>query len=138
MAELRMHKPMLGNFKDKARRHRKEPPRRSERPGMSDAHLKMIRQLPCTRCGSPAPSDPHHLKSELSHERGMGRRAPDRYTVPLCRGCHDDLERSGTRRERGWFESFGVVPHYLAEGLWRNTGDLDRMRRVLQAHREQT
>lgn len=137
MAALRMHPHMLGNFKDKkAKLRRNQPPRRAERPGMSDAHLSLIRQLPCTRCGSSSLSDPHHLKSLLSQERGMGLKATDRWTVPLCRAHHDELERLGSRREIGWFSSFGVDPHDLAMCLWNVSGDLDRMRKVLQAHRE--
>ena len=101
---------------------------------MSDAHLSQIRQLPCARCGSVPPSDPHHLKSLLSQERGMGQRATDRWTVPRCRLHHDELERLGSRHELGWFRDFGVDPHDLAIGLWNVSGDLDRMQRVLQAH----
>ena len=141
MAELRMHPFKLGNFKDpKAKLRRKEPLRRAERPGMSDAHLDLIRQLPCARCGSPSPSEPHHLKSLLSSERGMARRSSDQWAVPLgpafgC-GCHAEVEKIGTKNEVAWFGEVGIDPHELAMGLWNVTGDKDRMLRVLQAHRE--
>lgn len=138
MAELRMHPHLLNNQKEKKWKVRRLDKKnwRSSRPGMSEDHLSLIRQLPCCRCGSSPPSDPHHLKSGLSGERGMALKATDRWTVPLCRSCHDELERLGTRRERDWFESFGIVPHYLAEGLWKMSGNLERMRLVIQAHKE--
>ena len=125
----------LNNQKDpKAKLRKREKPALKQRPGMSEDHLSQIRQLPCARCGSFPPSDPHHLKSLV--ERGMAMRSSDRWTVPLCRGCHDDVERVGTKREISWFGDFGVDPHDLAAGLWNVSGDLDRMQRVLQAHRE--
>lgn len=106
-----------------------------KRPGMSEAHLVLIRRLPCCVSGAAAPSDPHHLKDRLSHERGIGRRATDRWTVPLSRKMHDQLEALGSRREREWFMQHGIEdPLELANALWNVSGDLDRMRKVLQAH----
>lgn len=47
-------------------------------------YLDYVRDQPCCSCGAPAPSDPHHWGT-----RGMGIKADDYCTLPLCRGCHN-------------------------------------------------
>jgi hypothetical protein len=106
-----------------------------KREGMSERHLALIRQLPCCITGKPGPSDPHHLKQGLAHERGVGRKATDRWAVPLCRAKHEEVERLGSRREHEWFAAQGIDdPLGFAAALWRATGDLERMRRIVFAH----
>lgn len=46
-----------------------------------EAYKQWIREQPCIVCGSPPPSDPHHVKS-----RGAG--GGDDQMVPTCRICH--------------------------------------------------
>lgn len=109
---------------------------RDKREGMSAKHLVLIRQLPCSLCPSTG-VDPHHLKSlAAAKERGVGLKATDKWTVPLCRFHHSDIERLGSRREVAWFMDHGIDPHALAHGLWLATGDLGRMLSVLRAHQE--
>lgn len=105
----------------------------ARRPGMSDAHLDCIRSLPCCVCGSRPRSEAHHLLS--AGGRGMGLRATDRHTVPLCVADHQTLHAGGSRNERRFFLSRGVDALALADALWRATGDLGRMRAILEAHR---
>lgn len=50
----------------------------------SPVYLAAVRAQPCCSCGAAAPSDPHHHGA-----RGVGQRADDYATVPLCRRCHD-------------------------------------------------
>jgi hypothetical protein len=105
------------------------------REGMSPKHLACIRALPCCITGRPAPSDPHHLKTDLAHERGIGRKATDRWTVPLAREAHESVERVGSRNELAWFQERGIAdPKALARDLWAVTGDLEEMKRVLWRH----
>lgn len=123
------------NFRPSKRERMKNRPSAAEkREGMSEAHLRLIRQLPCCVCGKPGPSDPHHLKANLSHERGVGRRATDKWAVPMCRMHHDEVEAAGSRKETSWFAYFGIDPLELASALWNGTGDRDRMFRILDAH----
>jgi hypothetical protein len=62
-------------------------------------------------------------------------RATDRWAVPLLRHEHDELHRISSRLEESWFKERGVDDVVeLANALWVNTGDLDRMLRVMQAH----
>lgn len=112
-----------------------KPSSAEKREGNCKKHLALIRQLPCAITGRPGPSDPHHLREGVAHERGIGRKATDRWTVPLCRQLHDEAHRVGSRQEWDWFRKRGIDdPLELAAALWRNTGDLDRMMKVLQAH----
>lgn len=127
---------VYGNFKRRgAREKHRNSERFRERPGMSDDHLALIRQMPCCVCERAAPSDPHHLKSHTG-ERGIGLRSTDKWAVPMCRADHDEVERAGTRNERQWFLDHGVDAHELAQALWACTGDLARMVNVLATHRE--
>jgi hypothetical protein len=114
----------------------KNRPKAAERrEGNSKAHLALIRQLPCCLTGKFGPSDPHHLLEGLAHERGVGRKATDRWALPVCRAKHDELHRVGSRQEHAWFRKHGIAdPLEFAAALWRVTGDLDRMLRVWEAH----
>jgi hypothetical protein len=131
---------VLANFKptiserEKAKRNRE--PAASRRPGMSPEHLELIRQLPSCVSGRAGRCDPHHLKSgPAKAERSVGQKATDRWTVPLKRDEHDELERISSKREEAWFRERGIADVVeLANALWINTGDLGRMRAVLQAH----
>ena len=115
------------------------PSRRSQRPGMSPQHLVHIRLLACACCYVRQGIEAHHLKSgPARRERGVGLKATDRWTLPLCGGPlghHADLERYGSRREEEWFAEFGIDPHALAIGLWNRRGNVDNMRAVLEAHK---
>lgn len=40
-------------------------------------HVARIKEMPCVVCGTPGPSEAHHVKQD-SHW----------HTVPLCKDCH--------------------------------------------------
>jgi hypothetical protein len=108
---------------------------RDRRAGMSKTHLENIRQLQCTICCATAPSviiDAHHLKSgAAATERGIGLKATDRRTIPLCREHHMFVERFGSRRERAVIiDACGIDPHHLSDALWRQSSDKDREKSV--------
>lgn len=106
------------------------------RDGNCERHLALIRQLPSCISGVEGPNDPHHLKSgPARNERAVGRRATDRWAVPLTRAEHDEIERIASRYEEAWFRENGVDDVIeLAAALWANSGDLERMRLIVQAH----
>lgn len=61
------------------------------KPMRSQAYLDYVASLPCCGCGLPA-DEAHHM---IGHGyKGMGTKAPDLFTLPLCRNCHDELHRS--------------------------------------------
>lgn len=128
--------PVLANFKPpRSERRHKNSRWREERPGMSEAHLECVRQLPCCICGKVGRGDPHHLR--IASERGMAVKAPDRWSVPMCRIHHDEAHLVGTKVENRWFAERGIASVIdLAAALWNATGDLERMKLIIEAHRE--
>lgn len=137
MASQIRREKVYGNFKarglDRKKQSRDEV--HKERPGMSEAHLALIRQLPCAVSGKAPAGEAHHLKSGTG-ERGMGRRSSDRWAVPLRHFEHMELEAQGSRAEVAWFQKHGIAdPLALAEALWAASGDLERMTKIVQAHR---
>lgn len=132
--------PVLANFRpDKFSQPSpaaKARAKRAAREGNSEDHLALLRQLPCVCCERKS-EDCHHLKSlDAAKHRGVGLRAPDMFALGICRMHHNEIERLGSRREFAWFQdNFGIHPHALAEALWRSTGNLQAMSRILLAHK---
>lgn len=67
--------------------------------------LDRLKSLPCVQCQAPPPSDPCHANwGEFG--KGMGIKADDLYTIPLCRACHFDFDTyADMEREKAkaWF-----------------------------------
>jgi hypothetical protein len=76
-------------------------------------HLRLVAQKACLVCGRQ-PSDPHHLR--FAQSRAMGQKVSDEFTVPLCRGHHRELHRSGN--EAVWWNRQCVDPVGAARALW--------------------
>ena len=76
-------------------------------------HVRSVAQKACLICGR-RPSDPHHLR--LAQSRAMGRKVSDEFTVPLCRGHHREVHRSGD--EAIWWAKQGIDPGAAARALW--------------------
>ena len=47
------------------------------------AHIQAVKELPCSVCDMPGPSDAHHIKQSSTYT-----------CVALCKSCHQD-ERNG-------------------------------------------
>ena len=82
-------------------------------------HVKSVAKQPCLVCGR-RPSDAHHLR--FAQSRALGRRVSDEFTVPLCRGHHREVHRSGD--EAAWWRNSGVDPTISARALWLETHPL--------------
>ena len=138
---MSLHDHQYGNWKPKRAerlRAKKSPAdKRKKLPGNSEKHLAAIRTLPCVIPGcTTVGCDPHHLKSgPASSERGMGQKATDRWTVPLCRRDHDEVEAHGSKRELQWINAFGIEPLELAAALWMVSPDKGAMARIIIAHK---
>jgi len=76
-------------------------------------HVKLVAQQPCLICGRH-PADAHHLR--FAQNRAMARKASDEFTVPLCRGHHREVHRSGD--EAVWWRNIGIDPTVAARSLW--------------------
>ena len=108
---------------------RREPPERNE------AHLKLIRQCFCLNCGvDPAGEAAHVRMTSAVHGKrktGIGQKPADRWTVPLCSGCHTrDPDAQHRIGEIAFWHRVGLNPLPLAVALWNATGDLAKMRAI--------
>jgi len=103
------------------------------RPNMDPEHLANVRKLPCCVCEERGwEMEAHHLlRTGDPTQRGTGRKAEDRFAIPLCKrppsreGCHDRLHDDGD--EEGFLARHGVQGRELAALLWRNKGDPEAM-----------
>ena len=82
-------------------------------------HVKSVAKQPCLICGR-RPCDAHHLR--FTQSRALGRRVSDEFTVPLCRGHHREVHRSGN--EPAWWKKAGIDPIVSARVLWLTTHPL--------------
>jgi hypothetical protein len=82
-------------------------------------HVRFVAKQPCLICDRK-PADPHHLS--FAQPRALGRKVSDEFTVPLCRGHHREVHRSGN--EAAWWTNAGVDPTVSARALWLETHPL--------------
>jgi hypothetical protein len=129
--------PFFRKRKPKERRPSAEAKREKEAPG----YLDKVRSLPCCVCGAPPRSEAHHLKS--AGRRGMGQKAANRWSVPLCSEHHtkgtDAVERialPAATKEAAWFRSRGISCYDLAAALYLNSHSIESMLLVLRSHME--
>lgn len=106
-----------------------------DRPGNSEAHLVLLRQMPCCVTLKMPAGEVHHLQNGIK-DRGLGMRSQDRWGLPLLHHLHMELHAKGSRNEPAWFVKHGIDdPLGLASALWHATGDLPRMIAILMANR---
>jgi hypothetical protein len=84
-------------------------------------HVRFVAKQPCLIC-SRKPADPHHLR--FVQHRALGRKVSDEFTVPLCRGHHREVHRSGN--EAAWWTNAGVDPIVTARALRLETHPLSK------------
>jgi hypothetical protein len=82
-------------------------------------HLRFVAQQACLVCGRK-PSDPHHLR--FAQPRALSRKVSDEFTVPLCRGHHREVHRTGD--EAAWWKKSRIDPASRARTLWLETHPL--------------
>jgi hypothetical protein len=82
-------------------------------------HVKVVAKQPCLVCDR-RPADAHHLR--FAQSRSLGRKVSDEFTVPLCRGHHREVHRSGD--EAAWWKKAGIDPSITARALWLETHPL--------------
>mgnify|MGYP001507172235 CR=1 FL=1 len=67
--------------------------------------LAEIRKLPCVVCGR-SPVDAAH-SNQSAHNKGLGIKASDEFTIPLCRQHHieyDQLQKMNRSESVEWFD----------------------------------
>ena len=66
--------------------------------------LAAIRKLPCVVCGR-SPVDAAH-SNQSAHNKGLGIKASDEFTIPLCRQHHieyDQFQKMNRSESVEWF-----------------------------------
>jgi hypothetical protein len=106
--ERKSHSGTLSSAIDKSVLRLSEPRRVRDRE-----HVKSVVRNACLICGR-RPVDAHHLR--FAQSRALGRKVSDEFTVPLCRGHHREIHRSGD--EARWWQNAGVDPTVTARALW--------------------
>ena len=101
---------------DKSRLAHPEPRRFRDKD-----HVKFVAKQPCLICDRK-PSDAHHLR--FAQYRALGQKVSDEFTVPLCRGHHREVHRSGN--EARWWDKTGIDPTVPARALWLETHPLPK------------
>ena len=82
-------------------------------------HVRYVAKQPCLICARQ-PSDAHHLR--FAQNRALGRKVSDEFTVPMCRGHHREVHRSGD--EVAWWRRAEIDPSVAARALWLDTHPL--------------
>jgi hypothetical protein len=55
------------------------------------AHIQRVKELPCSVCDAPGPSDAHHIKQSLQY-----------CVVALCKDCHQNPVLGFHGQKRMW------------------------------------
>lgn len=77
------------------------------------AHLAAVAALPCSTCAAEGPSECHHIRDGM----GIGMKASDKETIPLCYRCHRGEYGFHTLGKRRWEQTFGTQREHLAKTL---------------------
>jgi len=111
-----------------------------KREGMSEAHLALVRKLPCVVCGKPAPSDAHHLlravdENGLRIVKSANQTQADKWAIPLCHwDCHEMSPTSlhnSPMDEEEWLMARGIDGRAIAKALWTASPDFEAMHRIV-------
>ncbi len=71
-------------------------------------HLERVKALPCIVCGRMGPSDAHHVRvGPDGRHYGMGQKADDTETIPLCKLHHQYGDASYHAGPRTFVERYG-------------------------------
>ena len=65
---------------------------RAQKPVRDREYLRFIKRLPCVACLRTWGIDPAH-----TGPHGLGQKACDLKTIPLCRRCHDEFDSGPLR-----------------------------------------
>jgi hypothetical protein len=100
--------------------------KKREKRDLNPGHVGLIQECPCISCGEDHPG----RRREAAHIRysdaeagkvnpGMGRKPDDRWTLPLCKRCHQDGPKAQHKgNERAFWERLGIDALDVARWLF--------------------
>lgn len=98
------------------------------------AYLEMIRQCPCLKCGQDPCGEAAHVRmgnAAFGKKNASGKKPEDKWTTPLCRGCHqEDRDSQHKLGEREFWSRIGINPLLVCQRLYAQRGDVVAMRAV--------
>jgi hypothetical protein len=77
----------------------------------SQKYLNWVKTLPCVICRASA-DDAHHIIG-IGGLSGMGMKAPDQYTMPVCREHHSEIHKTPELWDNQWM----WIAHTLAKAF---------------------
>lgn len=126
-----------GSLLKKPLPEKRKPLQLGRSPRKEDAdYLDMIRKLPCLKCGDDPCGEAAHIRmASATHGKrptGMGEKPDDKWTLPLCGGCHrldkDALHKVG---ELPFFHALNLNPLLVCEQLQKVDRSPEAMRSVI-------
>lgn len=112
---------------------RRKPARKAREA--APAYLALIRQLPCLKCGmEPCGCAAHVRLNSAAHgkRQAMGLKPDDKWSVPLCPGCHtDDTDSQHRVGEIPFWHALGIGPLDVCRRLYAAAPDFAAMRAVV-------
>lgn len=92
----------------KAQPTKKKPQKKKKQTlAWETAHMWAVKNQPCRVCGIGGINDAHHCYHDRATKFG-GRKAPHRWTIPLCPFCHQDGPQAIHRIKRTWRQMHGA------------------------------
>ena len=79
-------------------------------------YLEWVAGLKCCVCGSHG-GDAHHIKG-IGHLSGAGLKAPDTFTMPMCRGCHTLFHSGQIDKTEQWEGVARTLARSISEGVF--------------------
>lgn len=81
----------------------------------NESYLAFVRKLPCSCCGRTPAGDAHHVIG-VGNFSGVGLKAPDSLTMPLCRTCHERVHATPELWQKQWGWMYTTL--CMAIGFW--------------------
>ena len=83
------------------------------KPERDKSYLKRVCELPCSVCGA-YPVQAHHARG-ARFNTGMGIKASDYDTMPLCFKHHTEFHSGGALGEAAWEEKYLLQEIHIAK-----------------------
>jgi hypothetical protein len=114
---------------------RKKPLKLGRNPRvMEPDHLAAVRQLPCLKCGVDDCEAAHVRRNSALHNKrtGISEKPDDKWTLPLCAGCHRlDKDSQHNVGEPKFYYDLGLNPLLVCEEIYAASPDTIAMRAVV-------